>query len=125
VGSRIPAHASSMGRVLLADLDDAELDAWLARTSLEPVTARTVRSAGELRDLVLQVREQGWSFMDQELEAGVQCVAAPVHSADGRVLAAITLSSHTSRIEAEQMTGHFLPALLRAAADIDQDLSRR
>ncbi|GHE07182.1 IclR family transcriptional regulator domain-containing protein [Klenkia taihuensis] len=125
VGSRIPAHASSMGRVLLADLDDAELDAWLERTSLDPVTARTVRSAGELRDLVLQVREQGWSFMDQELEAGVQCVAAPVHSADGRVLAAITLSSHTSRIEAEQMTGHFLPALLRAAADIDQDLSRR
>jgi IclR family pca regulon transcriptional regulator len=125
VGSRIPAHASSMGRVLLADLDDAELDAWLERTALDPVTARTVQSPAQLRDLVGQVREQGWSFLDQELEAGVQCVAAPVHGADGRVLAAITLSSHTSRVDAAQVTGEFLPALLRAAADVDRDLSRR
>ncbi|SCX54537.1 transcriptional regulator, IclR family [Klenkia marina] len=125
VGSRIPAHASSMGRVLLADLDDAELEAWLDRTPLDPVTTGTVRSRDELRDLVVQVREQGWASVDQELEAGVQCVAAPVHGADGRVLAAVTLSSHTSRTDAGQLTGHLLPALLRAAADIDRDLARR
>lgn len=125
VGSRIPAHASSMGRVLLASKDQAELAEWLGGVQLRPVTDRTVTSAEGLQALVGTVREQGWSFMDQELEAGVQCVAAPVHDRSGAVFAAVTLSSHTTRVSEQEMRSRLLPALLAAAADIDLDIRRR
>jgi IclR family pca regulon transcriptional regulator len=125
VGTRIPAFASSMGRVLLAALGDDAREAILQRVDLRPITPRTVATVGALRDVVAQVRAQGWCFMEQELEAGIQCVAAPVHDAAGRVTAAVTVSSHTSRLGPDEVRGRLLPALLRAAGDIDEDLRRR
>jgi IclR family transcriptional regulator, pca regulon regulatory protein len=125
VGTRIPAFASSMGRVLLAALDDDALEATLDRADLRPITPHTVSSVAALRDLVTEVREQGWCLMEQELEAGIQCVAAPVHDAGGRVIAAVTVSTHTTRVGAGELRDRLLPALLEAAADIDDDLRRR
>ncbi|MCW2697374.1 MAG: Pca regulon regulatory protein, partial [Modestobacter sp.] len=125
VGTRIPAFASSMGRVLLAALDDDALEAALDRADLRPITPHTVSSVAALRDLVTEVREQGWCLMEQELEAGIQCVAAPVHDATGRVVAAVTVSTHTTRVGPGDLRGRMLPALLEAAADIDEDLRRR
>ncbi len=125
VGTRIPAFASSMGRVLLAALDDDAREAILQRVDLRPITPRTVATVDALRGVVAQVRAQGWCFMEQELEAGIQCVAAPVHDATGRVIAAVTVSSHTSRLGPEEVRGRLLPALVRAAGDIDEDLRRR
>ena len=125
VGTRIPAFASSMGRVLLAALDDDAREAILQRVDLRPITPRTVATVGALRGVVAQVRAQGWCYMEQELEAGIQCVAAPVHDATGRVIAAVTVSSHTSRLGPEEVRGRLLPALVRAAGDIDEDLRRR
>ena len=125
VGTRIPAFASSMGRVLLAALDDSDLEAALARAQLRPITPHTVSSIDTLRSFVRTVRRQGWCLMEQELEPGIQCVAAPVRDASGDVVAAVTVSSHTSRVPAEELRGRILPALLLAAGDIDEDLRRR
>ena len=125
VGTRIPAFASSMGRVMLAALDEEAREAVLARVDLRPITARTVATVGALRGVLTQVGGQGWCFMEQELEAGIQCVAAPLHDATGRVIASITVSSHTSRVGPDEVRARLLPALLRAAADVDEDLRRR
>jgi IclR family pca regulon transcriptional regulator len=125
VGTRIPAFASSMGRVLLGAMDDDELDAALTRAELRPLTPHTVSSVDALRSLVQEVRGQGWCLMEEELEAGIQCVAAPVHDAAGAVVAAVTVSSHTTRLAPEELRERILPALLCAASDIDEDLRLR
>ena len=125
VGTRIPAFASSMGRVLLAAADAESLEAVLGRVDLRPLTPRTVTTVDALRDVVTEVRRQGWCYMEEELEAGIQCVAAPVHDATGRAIASVTVSSHTTRLSPAEVRERLLPALLRAAGDIDADLRRR
>jgi IclR family pca regulon transcriptional regulator len=114
-----------MGRVLLAALDDDALAVALARADLRPITPHTVSSVAALLDVVAGVRNQGWCLLEEELEAGIQCVAAPVHDASGAVVAAVTVSSHTTRVPPEELRERILPALLHAARDIDDDLRRR
>jgi IclR family pca regulon transcriptional regulator len=121
-GTRLPAHATSMGHVLLADLPEAELDRYLTGADLRPVTARTIRTPAELRARLTQVREQGWAMVDQELEDGLRSVAAPVRDANGRVIAALGLSSTTATTEAQAMRERFVPILGDAAAQISRQL---
>src|SRR6478609_9585678 len=75
VGTRFPAYATSMGRVLLAGLPASALDAYLARASFDALTVRTLHDAASLRAELDRVREQGWALVDQELEAGLRSVA--------------------------------------------------
>lgn len=124
VGTRFPAYATSMGRVLLAGLDDVALERYLTEVRLGGLTEHTVASAGELRDLVLQARRQGWCLVDQELEHGLRSIAAPVRNRQGRVVAAVNVSSHVTRITRERAKKEFLPRLLEAAAEIEKDLAR-
>ncbi|HET6626629.1 MAG TPA: IclR family transcriptional regulator C-terminal domain-containing protein [Nocardioidaceae bacterium] len=124
VGTRFPAYATSMGRVLLAGLDDPALERYLATVELEPLTEHTVRSADELHADLLEVRSQGYALVDQELEHGLRSLAVPVRSKQGRVVAAVNVSSHVSRITKEKARRQFLPPLLKAAAEIESDLAR-
>jgi IclR family transcriptional regulator, pca regulon regulatory protein len=125
VGSRIPAYAASMGRVLLAGLPDAELENYLRTAALRPLTDRTVTDPDELRRVVEGIRRHGFAIIDQELEVGVRSVAAPVHDASGTVVAAINTSVHASRVSLERLTDEFLPQLLETAKAIDADLAIR
>lgn len=100
IGTRFPANLTSMGRVLLA----AEPEA---------------RWPDALRTVLAEVRAQGWALVDQELEPGLRSIAAPVHSADGQVIAAINVSSTTSSATLERIAEEFRPALLRTAGLID------
>jgi IclR family pca regulon transcriptional regulator len=124
VGTRFPAYATSMGRVLLAGLTEDELDAYLAQMPLDPLTERTVTSPGELRGALAEVRRQGYALVDQELEPGLRSLAVPVHDKRGRVIAAVNISSHVSRLTREKATCEFLPLLLDAAGRIEADLRR-
>jgi IclR family transcriptional regulator, pca regulon regulatory protein len=124
VGTRFPAYATSMGRVLLAGLDAAALDAHLDAVRLERFTEHTVPSPAELRAKLDEVRQQGYALVDQELEHGLRSLAVPVHNGHGRVVAAINVSSHVSRITKDKARKQFLPPLLRAAAAIEHDLAR-
>jgi IclR family pca regulon transcriptional regulator len=125
VGSRLPAYATSMGRVLLADLDDAALDAYLERVELERLTERTVHDADELRAVLVTARAQGWAIVDQELEEGVRSVAAPLRDAQCRVIGALNVSAHATRTTVAQLGAEFVPALLDTAGKINAALARR
>ena len=122
VGTRFPAHATSMGRVLLAGLAEPELDAYLERAELQRLSPRTVTSTSTLRTELRRVRDQGWSIVDQELEEGLRAVAAPVRDAGAKVVAAINLSAHASRSSIESMRRDLLPPLLATAARIEADV---
>ncbi|NUR05378.1 MAG: helix-turn-helix domain-containing protein [Nocardioidaceae bacterium] len=124
VGTRFPAYATSMGRVLLAGLDEGDLESRLDRIDLEAITPHTVRSRDELRAKVTEAREQGYALVDQELEHGLRSLAAPVRNRHGRVVAAVNVSSHISRVTRDRARKEFLPPLLRAVSDIETDLSR-
>lgn len=125
VGTRLPMYPTSMGRVLLAGQSDDEIDAYLARAELRPLTGRTVTDPAALRAMVMDVREQGWALVDQELEDGVRSVAAPLCDASGHVLGAVNVSAHATRTNLDVLRKQFLPALLDTTARINDDLSRR
>jgi IclR family pca regulon transcriptional regulator len=127
VGTRFPAYATSMGRVLLAGLPDDELEAYLAAVSMTPLTARTLTSVDALRAEVAKVRAQGWALVNQELEEGLRALAAPVRDRSGRVVAAVNVSAHASRTSLETMRRDLLPPLQKTAARIEADIpgSRR
>jgi IclR family pca regulon transcriptional regulator len=122
VGTRLPAYPTSMGRVLLANLPPDQLDAYLDRTQLQPLTARTITDIGVLRSTLDQVRRQGWALVDQELEEGVRSVAVPLHGGDGTVIAAINVSGHAGRISLETLVSDFLPAVRDTVTTIERDI---
>jgi IclR family transcriptional regulator, pca regulon regulatory protein len=122
VGTRFPAYATSMGRVLLAGLTEDELERYLAEAVLDPITARTVTEPARLREIVAEVGRQGYAIVDQELEEGLRAVAAPIHGAGDSVTAAINLSAHASRVSMAAMRSELLPALQATARHIEADL---
>jgi IclR family pca regulon transcriptional regulator len=124
VGTRLPAYPTSMGRVLLAALDDDELAARLARIDPLPLSARTVTDKATLRMLLERVREQGYAATDQELEEGLRSLAVPLRDQSGAVVAALNVSVHASRASMAILRRDFLPEALKAAAAIEGDLGR-
>ena len=121
VGTRFPAHATSVGRVLLAGQTQEWLEVYLDTADLAAITPRTIADPRRLRAEVDRVRRQGWAMVDQELEEGVRSLAAPIHDAAGRVAAAINVSMHASRWSREAAREQLLPRLLDTAAAIDRD----
>ena len=122
VGTRFPAYATSMGRVLLAGLPEAELAEHLARVELAFLTALTVTDAATLGERLDQVRHQGYALVDQELEEGLRSAAAPIRNRDGNVVAAVNLSVSASRTSLRRLEEEFVPPLLETATQISRDL---
>ncbi|MBF6051727.1 helix-turn-helix domain-containing protein [Streptomyces eurocidicus] len=123
VGTRFPAHATSMGRVLLAGLDPRARAAWLAGEAVTRApTRRTVTSATALAGLLDRVAEDGHALVDQELEEGLRSLAVPVRDGRGRVVAALNVATHAGRGGAQETRRDFLPALRETAARVEADL---
>jgi IclR family transcriptional regulator, pca regulon regulatory protein len=125
VGSRLPAVSTSMGRVLLAHLDDASLAQRLAQITLVAHTPKTITNRTVFRAALARVRTQGFALVDQEFEVGLRSIAVPVLGRDRQVVAAINVGVHASRATPTTLRREFLPVLRQAAADISQDLKRR
>jgi IclR family pca regulon transcriptional regulator len=125
VGTRFPAYATSMGRVLLAHLPDPELEAHLRRIRFQPITRRTVTTSTRLLEILQTVRVQGYAMTDQELEDGLRSAAVPIHDAGGSVIAAMNVSTHASRVTMEELRRTLLPSLMQAASLIEADLAAR
>ncbi|HCA85834.1 MAG TPA: IclR family transcriptional regulator [Streptomyces sp.] len=117
VGTRVPAYATSTGRILLGGLDDGELEPYLARADLRQYTADTTTSPERLVQEIRRARRQGWTIVDQELEQGLRSIAAPVHDPEGRVVAAVNIST-TTRTSLETMRDSWLPRLRATALHI-------
>jgi IclR family pca regulon transcriptional regulator len=121
VGSRFPAYATSMGRVMLAFATESAVDAYLERVVLEPLTDRTVVDPDVLRAELARVRKQGWAVVEQELAVGLRSVAAPVRNAAGDVIAAINAST-TAQPGSEPMDQATIGAVVATADRISEDL---
>jgi IclR family pca regulon transcriptional regulator len=123
VGTRFPAYATSMGRVLLAARSDDWLDGYLSSVEMRKLTANTTTDTVELRAELVRIREQGWAMVDQELEEGLRSVAAPVRDSSGRVVAAVNVAVNASRRTSAEVRTDVVPQLLDTARRIEQDLS--
>ncbi len=121
IGTRFPAYATSMGRVLLAGLDPADLDARLSSFDGHTITDRTITDARLLRAELSAVRAQGWSLVDQELEIGLLSVAAPVTRA-GRVVAAIGVSAAVGAAPVTQTAERLIGPLRATAAALSAEV---
>lgn len=111
VGSRLPAYCTSMGRVLLAALPDSELTAYLQDLKPRTYTPKTITRIPQLRKIILSVRKDGYAIVDEELEAGLRSIAVPVFTRSNRVVAAINVGTHISRVDRSALLKRCLPAL--------------
>jgi IclR family pca regulon transcriptional regulator len=124
LGSRLPLYCNSVGRVLLADMEPARLDAYLASSERPALTARTVTGDKELRAILEEVRRRGYALIDQEVEEGLRAIAVPVRSREGRVVAGVSVGAHTGRASLEDMVQKILPPLKECASEIEHLLIR-
>ena len=123
VGARLPSASTALGRVLLAAVPDSQLQEVLSTPSLSMYVPRTRYTAEQIRPRLQTVRDQGWAESDEDLQYGVQAIAAPLHGDDGQVVAAIGLGTHTSEIGKEIIRERYLPLLLDTARSIEKDWS--
>jgi IclR family pca regulon transcriptional regulator len=128
VGTRFPAYATSMGRVLLANLPPADLKTYLAAADIKPLTPRAVATVPELLAVLDTVRAQGWCLLNQELELGLMSVAAPVYDGS-KVVAAVNVSLQAQSVEVRPDPDAYLEsvreAVVATAKLISADLTAR
>lgn len=120
VGARLPAFATSMGRVVLADLAAESLERWLDGLQPQAITAHTKATPAALRDELARVRQQGYALVAQELELGLLSIAVPVRGASGRAIAGLNVSMPYTDSGRQVAVRTLLPALRTAQAAIER-----
>ena len=118
LGARLPAHATSTGRVLLAARTKSEFAAWLKGRELPRLTGHTVVEPRAFRALIEQVRAQDYCAASEEHELGVHAVAVPLRDMDGRTVAALNVVTTRQRLEPKSLQRDLLPLLLEAAREL-------
>ena len=119
-GSRLPAHATSMGRVLLASLAEAEARELIARADLTPRTPKSLTDPDDIMESVRAAHRNGYCLIDEEVETGLRAIAVPVLDGRGRTVAALNTGMAVTRAPAESLIETYLPALLK----VQQNLKR-
>jgi IclR family transcriptional regulator, pca regulon regulatory protein len=121
IGTRFPAVATSLGKVLLAALPPGAADRVLAEPSRSGITPRFQLSAQQRAGMLRDVRARGWALADEELAPGIRSVAAPLRDGDGQVVAAVNICVHAAETPMDVLTDEYLPLLLQAAGAISAD----
>jgi len=124
VGARYPAHATSLGRVLLAGLPDDQLEKYLSQLQPVALTSKTITDVEILRTEILQVRQAGYSTTVDQLDYGITALAVPVRGVDGRTIAALNSSGYTGMVTPKQLVADRLPELHASASRIAHSISR-
>lgn len=122
VGARFPAHCTANGRVLLAAQPEEKWPAMLRNIELRKLTDKTVTDPGKFRKVLEQVRDQGWSMVDQELEIGLMSISVPVRTSAGALVGAINVGVPTLRMSPEEMVTQILPKLQTTVSNISNAL---
>lgn len=117
-GSRLPAYCTSLGRVMLANMPEPQLNAYLDRVDLQLYTKHTVSSVPRLREILDGVRQAGYAIVEEELELGLRSIAVPVRGASGRIAAALNVGAGAIRVTRSQMEQEFLPVLRQGAQEM-------
>jgi IclR family pca regulon transcriptional regulator len=118
LGARLPAHATSTGRVLLAAKPKREFQAWLRGRALQRLTAHTVVEAKAFRAVIDEVRAQDWCYAGEEHELGVHALAVPLRTMDGRTVAALNVVAVRERLATPPSRTALLGLLLDAAREL-------
>lgn len=124
IGARYPAHATSLGRILLAALSDDALNRYFDAFEPEKLTSQTVVDEAELRVIIDDVRNDGYATTVDQLDYGITALAVPIRSAGGKTIAALNTSGYTGLITPEKLTEERLRALRASAAQLAQSISR-
>ena len=122
IGTRLSAISTSMGRVLLADLPDAEIENFIQKTYINNYTKHTLTENTSILDEVLLAREQGYSVVNQELEIGLCSVSVPILNKEGKAMAAINISSQPHKMDKKRLRDELIPSLQAAARKISEVL---
>ncbi|MET9577525.1 IclR family transcriptional regulator C-terminal domain-containing protein [Streptomyces massasporeus] len=118
VGTRLPAYATALGRVLLADASEGIRGA----KGLPALTAHTITDKHTLEGVLTSVRAQGYALVDEELEEGLRSIAVPIRDRSGRVVAALNTAMHASRRTPRECVTDLVPELTATATRIQTDL---
>lgn len=124
IGTRFPAPPTSLGKVLLADLDPAELEQVLAQPGRSGITPRRSFDREELDRVLHDVRAKGWAHTDEQLAGGIRSVAAPLRDGSGRVVAAMNVTVHAAETPMETLLEEYLPLLLQTASEVSAEYAR-
>ncbi|MFI6345451.1 IclR family transcriptional regulator C-terminal domain-containing protein [Streptomyces sp. NPDC050560] len=124
IGTRFPALATSLGKVLLAALGPADADRALAEPSRSGLMPRWRPDRAEREAALREVRARGWALTDEQLARGIRSVAAPLRDGEGRVIAALNVNAHAAETPVARLVEHHLPLLLRTAGEISADFAR-
>lgn len=122
IGTRVPAHATSMGRVLLAWAPPELIQRVIETSGLPSRTRGTVTDPSIFRGVLRTVRDRGWSLVAEELETGLISVSAPVRDKSGAVVAALASSTSTGRSTPARLEAEVVPLLVATADRISEDL---
>ncbi|MFE5816552.1 IclR family transcriptional regulator C-terminal domain-containing protein [Streptomyces sp. NPDC056479] len=122
VGTRLPAYATSLGRVLLADRPPAERKSTGPTGGLRPLTPQTITTPSALTAALEETHTRGYALVDEELEAGLRSVAVPVRDRTGRVVAALNVAMHAARRSVEECVREVLPELMETAGRVEGEL---
>ncbi|MEJ8572656.1 IclR family transcriptional regulator domain-containing protein [Microbaculum marinum] len=125
IGTRLPAHATSMGQALLSILTPRELEIYFSAADLKPLTVYTLTTRIALRRRLEEVRESGYVLVNEELEIGLRSIAAPVRNPNSRSNIAINISAQAARVSADEMVDSFLPAIRRAVRAVELAMDSR
>jgi len=116
IGSRLPAYCTSMGRILLGNLAEEELEMHLDNTDLNSYTPFTITDKQKLIGLIQLAKKEGYCIVNQELEENLCAIAVPVRNKDGTVLCAINVGMPVGQVKMKEIKATYLPALKEAAA---------
>ena len=119
VGMRLPAWCTSMGRVLLSDLPQPQLSEFLADASIKQNTPKSITDRSKLADAITKAAQLGYAIVDEELEMGLRSIAVPIRDRSRKIVAAINVSTQSSRFTPAEMKREILPPLLAAAQSVE------
>ena len=120
MGRRMPAHCTAVGKAMLAELSETEVDEIVRRSGLRRVTRHTITTPAELSAELRAIRARGYALDNEENEEGVRCVAAAVRDSNGHPVAAISVSGPSFRITKEKV-----PVVARAVTAAAQAISQK
>ncbi|AEQ50134.1 IclR family transcriptional regulator [Pelagibacterium halotolerans] len=124
IGARYPAHATSLGKVLLAHADSTTQNRFLATAPFKAMTDRTVTDQAEMLQVLKEAKRLGYALGIDELDYGIASIAVPVFDSEGRAVAAINTSGYSGRLSAEALIEERLSLLLQASRNITAKLSQ-
>lgn len=122
IGSHLPAYCTSMGRIMLADLSKEDLEEYFQMAQLKNYTDKTVTDPEKLRHIILKVKKDGYSIVNQELEKSLQAIAVPVHNNEGHVICSMNVGMPVGQVNMNQVMSEYLPVLKTAAQKAEKAL---